>query len=461
MSQTRPVSRRGTRLAASLRSGPLGVPAFRLLTAGQLTSTVGDLCYAVALPWLVLSNHGSAAQLGIVLACYGIPRAVLTVPGGSLADRFGPRLVMLGSDAARCALTAVFAVLAANHVSSLAALAPVAAVLGGCAALFLPASGALMPTLVDAGQLPTANALYTGALQFGMLLGPVIGGVLVAVTGPTAAFGVDAATYLVSAGTLALMAMPAIARKSAGRESAGRDSADRDSVGRESAGRGSAGTGPSADDGVAREPANIWSLLRQARILQIILTVSVTANFALTGITEVALPALAHARFGADGYGAVLTCLAAGSLGGTLIAARAGRRGRPSLVLGTALVVAAVAIGVAPFLGGLPGLAGAMLVFGLALGIDNVLAITMLQRWAPPAMLGRVMGLIMLAAAGTFPLSAAVAGLLTRHLGPTPLFPIAGALLAVAVLGGLAHREFRDFGAIVQPEDLARDPAAS
>jgi MFS family permease len=88
------------------------MPGFRLLTFGQFTSTIGDYCYAVALPWLVLSGGGSAASLGIVLVCYGIPRAVLTVPGGSLADRFSPRLVMLSSDFTRCALTVVFAVLA-------------------------------------------------------------------------------------------------------------------------------------------------------------------------------------------------------------------------------------------------------------------------------------------------------------------------------------------------------------
>jgi MFS family permease len=435
MIQTRAVSRRGTRLAASFRSGPLGIPAFRLLTAGQFTSTIGDFCYAVALPWLVLSNHGSAAQLGVVLACYGIPRAVLTVPGGSLADRFGPRRVMLGSDLVRCALTAIFAALAASHVSSLAALAPVAAVLGACAALFLPASAALMPTLVDADRLPTANAVYTGSLQLGMLLGPVIGGVLVAASGSTVAFGVDSASYAVSAASLALMA-------ASGRRWS------LDGVG---AGLGSAptGAGVGAKAGVGAgvsEATSVWGLLRQARILQIILVVSVTANFALIGTTEVALPSLAHARFGADGYGAVLTCLAVGSLAGTLVVARVGRRIRPALLLAGAFFVAAVAIALAPFLGGLPGLAGAILVFGVALGIDNVLSITVLQQWAPPAMLGRVMGLIMVAAAASFPLSTALAGLLTRHLGPAPLFPLTGALLGAAILGALSQREFRAFG---------------
>jgi MFS family permease len=446
---------RRARIAASVRSGPLGMPAFRLLTAGQLTSTIGDFCYAVALPWLVLSNHGSAAQLGIVLACYGIPRALLTVPGGSLADRIGPRRVMLGSDAIRCLLTAVFAVLAAGHVSSLAALAPVAAVLGACAALFMPASGALMPTLVAAERLPAANAVYTGAMQLGMLLGPAIGGVLVAATGPTVAFSADSATYLVSAATLALMATTG-RRRAAGHLATGRPGPGETVAGETAAGE-TAARGTAAGETAARGTADsaalgIWSLLRQARILQIILAVSVTANFALTGTTEVALPSLAHARFGADGYGAVLTCVAAGSLGGTLMAARLGRRGRPAMLLGAAFFVGAIAIALAPFLGGLPGLAGAMLVFGLALGVDNVLAVTMLQQWAPPAMLGRVMGLIILASAGTFSLSAAIAGLLTRHLGPAPLFPITGALLAAAVFGGLSQREFREFGAPVQPD---------
>jgi MFS family permease len=477
MSQTRAVSRRGTRLAASVRSGPLGIPAFRLLTAGQFTSTIGDFCYAVALPWLVLSNHGSAAQLGVVLACYGIPRAVLTVPGGSLADRFGPRRVMLGSDAVRCALTAVFAVLSASHVSSLAALAPVAAVLGACAALFLPASAALMPTLVDAERLPTANAVYTGSLQFGMLFGPVIGGVLVAATGTTAAFGVDSASYAVSAASLALMAATGRRRSPAG-ESAGLapapgpapglapGSAGAGAAGAGAAGAGSAGAG-SAGAGIASaagETASVWVLLRQARLLQLILAVSLTANFALIGTTEVALPSLAHARFGADGYGAVLTCLAVGSLAGTLVVARVGRRIRPAALLSGAFFVAAIAIALAPFLGGLPGLAGAILVFGVALGIDNVLSITVLQQWAPPAMLGRVMGLIMVAAAASFPLSTALAGLLTRHLGPAPLFPLTGAMLGAAILGALSQREFRAFGVTLAPdtpEGLTPDPAAS
>jgi hypothetical protein len=62
-------SRYSGRLARAFRAGPLAVRDFRLLGVGQLASTVGDYCYAVALPWLVLSPHGGTVLLGTVLAC--------------------------------------------------------------------------------------------------------------------------------------------------------------------------------------------------------------------------------------------------------------------------------------------------------------------------------------------------------------------------------------------------------
>jgi len=430
------------RIAAAWRSGPLGVPGFRFLTFGQFASTIGDYCYAVALPWLVLSGGGSAASLGVVLACYGIPRALLTVPGGSLTDRFSPRLVMLSADFARCALTAVFAALAASHVSSLAAVAPVAALLGACAALFMPASMAMMPSLVESSRLSAANAIYTGFYQVASMLGPVAGGVLVAATGPTSAFAVDAGSYLLSAISLGLISVSAAA------PAPGTEPGDVPAPTDVPAAAGTAGGG---DGAAGTAPGSVWQLLRQSRLLQILLVVVLSANFALFGTTEVALPALAHARFGADGYGAVLTCVAVGALVGALIVGKLGERFRPVTLIAGSLLAGAVAIAVAPFLGGLPGVAAGMAVFGVATGFDGVVSVTLIQRWAPPAMLGRVWGLLTLASVGSFPVATLVAGLLVRHLGPTAVFPISGALLALSMAYGLVQREFREFGAAPEP----------
>ena len=143
------------------RSGPLGVRSFRLLCGGQFSSTIGDYCYAVALPWLVLSEHGGAILLGTVLACYGVPRTVLIPVGGMLADKLGPRTLMLAADAARAVLVAGLTVLAARHVVSLAALGPIAAFIGAGEGLFIPASFAIMPSLLDGEHLAAGNALST------------------------------------------------------------------------------------------------------------------------------------------------------------------------------------------------------------------------------------------------------------------------------------------------------------
>jgi MFS family permease len=400
-----------------LRDGLLGMRNFRLLSVGQLTSTIGDYCYTVALPWLVLSAHGSAAQLGGVLACYGIPRAALITVGGSLADRFRPRTIMLCSDVARCLLTAAIAVFAAAHVTSLTALGPVAALLGAGAALFMPASYAILPALLTPGELQAGNAVYNAAVQGGTLLGPAIGGAIVSTAGPAPAFGIDAASFALSAVSLAMIKYVSPL---------------------------TAAPRPAA---LAPERITIWALLARERVLQLILVVLVGANFAVTACFEVALPVLSHARFGPGGYGAIMACFGAASVAGTLTAARASGLSKPAVVSASVFLIAALAVASVPAARGLPGAAAAMFVFGLVAGFGNVIFVTLIQRWAPPAMLGRVMGVVMLGSLGSFPLATAVAGMLARDLGPSPVFVLSGTLLALAILAGLTQSRFRTFGA--------------
>lgn len=409
----------------SWRAGPLAQRGFRLLAAGQLTSTVGDYCYAVALPWLVLSARGGAADLGAVLACYGVPRTACIPAGGWLADRTGPRALMLAADAVRCLVLAVLAGLALRHLASAAALGPVAALLGAGEGLFVPASFTIMPSLLPAGQLAAGNALSAALAQAGAMAGPVLGGVLVASAGSAPAFAVDAATFAVSALTLALIRP-------------------------HRQGPAPSGTPPAA--GPAGEPVpRLWPLLRRERFLQAILALAVVANLADAGTFSVALPALAHARFGADGYGALVGCVGAGTIGGTLAAARGGRLRRPAMTACLGLLGFAAATGVVPYAGGLPGACAALAVTGAANGFGTVVIVTLLQGWAPPALLGRVMSLVMLACLGSYPVSAAVAGAVIGRTGPRPFFPVAGAAVAIAVALALAQPEVRAFGTCPAP----------
>ena len=430
------------RLVAGWRSGPLAVRSFRLLCAGQFTSTIGDFCYAVALPWLVLSAHGGAILLGAVLACYGVARTVLIPVGGVLADKVGPRTLMLAADAARCVLVAGLAVLAARHTASLAALGPIAALIGAGEGLFIPASFAIMPSLLDEERLAAGNALSIAAVQIGSLLGPALGGVLVAVTGAsTAAFAVDAASFGVSALTLLLIPRRAVRGSMAAVAAEAADGA----------------AGDVAAAGAAAGQGGVLALLKTSRALQVILVVVIAANLASGGMSDVALPSLAHASFGAAGYGALLACLAVGGLIGTLAATRTGGLKAPVMFASAVFMIEAAGICLIPYLGGEAGAAAALFVVGACNGLGNVTFLTVLQKWAPPALLGRVMSMLMLCAFGSFPLSVVVSGVLVRHLGPALFFPVAAGLVAVAILGGLTQREFRVFGAA----ESARTPDAS
>ncbi len=465
------------------KASPLKVRAFRLLAGGQFASTIGDYCYAVALPWFVLSDHGSSALLGTVLACYGLPRTLLIPVGGVLADRIGPRRLMMVADLVRFALVVVLTVLATRHSVSLVTLGPTAALIGAGEGLFIPASFAIMPSLVDAEQLAAGNAISSAAVQAGSLIGPAIGGALVAATGAsTAAFGVDAASFAVSVITLALI--PGRRRTSAPEEGApgsiaqlirsgggpseidcaidtleegpGGEGGSGDAGATAGAatpeGEGAAtpeseGSGGSGVSGAGSQDAGgVLNLLRRSRALQVILVVVIAANLAGGGMGEVALPALAHAHYGAAGYGALLACLAAGAIAGTLTAARSGRLRKPVLFAGCLYLIEAAAICLIPYLGGEPGAAAALLVMGITNGLGNTVFLTVTQKEVPQRLLGRVMAAVMLCAFGSFPLSVAVTGILVRHIGPAPFFPIAGGVLAVAIALGLTSRDFRNFG---------------
>jgi hypothetical protein len=420
------------------------VRSFQLLAGGQFASTIGDYCYAVALPWLVLSNHGSTILLGILLACYGVPRTVLIPVGGILADKIGPRTLMLFTDVLRCALVGVLTFLAARHTVSLVTLGPTAAVIGGCEGLFLPASFTIMPSLLDDTQLTAGNALNQTAIQAGSLIGPAIGGALVAITGAsTAAFGIDAVSFALSAVSLALIPRRPAARPVAASPAEAADS----TAGPADTGPDSPATGP---DGLAAQPSTkppgVLSYIRHSRGIQLVMLVAIAMNLGSGGLGEVALPALAHAHWGAGGYGAVLACMAAGAVLGTLAAARTGAMRNPGRLASWAFITAGCAIILVPFLGGEAGAAAAMLLDGACTSLGGVLFYTMAQRSLPPAMLGRVLSMIMLCSYGIFPLSVVVAGVLVHHVGATPFFPIAGIFLVLAILGGNSQRAFRDFG---------------
>ncbi len=108
---------------------------------------------------------------------------------------------------------------------------------------------------------------------------------------------------------------------------------------------------------------------------------------------------------------------------------------------------------IVPYLGSTAAAGAALAVFGGLNGFGLVVVITTIQRWAPPEMLGRLMGLVLLASFATFPVSVAAAGIVVRDFGPAPFFPAAAIILVVAVLAGLTQRTWRRFGTTITTSD--------
>jgi MFS family permease len=181
------------------RLGALEEPRFRLLWTAQSLSAIGDAMIHVAIAFAALQIGGSATAVGIVFAANLVPRAALMLVGGVWADRLPRHLVMLASDLIRGASQAVGAFLLLTHNAELWHLVVIAAVHGGAAAFFVPASTGLVPDTVSPSRLQQANALM-GISRHGVgVAGPAISGVLVAAFGPGWVYGIDAVTFAASA----------------------------------------------------------------------------------------------------------------------------------------------------------------------------------------------------------------------------------------------------------------------
>ena len=407
---------------------PLRVRDFCLLFVGQMISTVGDMFYAVALPWLMLSSGHTPQELGIVLATYGVPRVGTLLLGGLLSDWLRPRRVMLLADIMRALLVGVLAVLVFTGRTGVLPLCAVAAPLGAFAGLFLPAYYAILPEILGADALQAGNALNTSSLQLALLIGSGLAGLVVSRLQSGPAFVVDALTFVVSALTLILM-------RGEHRPAEAVTAQQEQALAQEASGR----------EATFAQDITFLRLIRTWRLLQVAFLVIIFGNFLFNGLFEVALPTLARDQFmsGAGGYGLLLAMFGAGSLLGGLIAGSLGKIAHRGLLMLICIMTLGVLYSFVPFAGGLPGAALLIGCAGLTNGMLTVLAFTVMQQQAPPHLLGRLLGIFLFASLGLYPLSVALVGVVSSHVGPVILFPISGAMMLGAAAFGWLQRDIR------------------
>jgi MFS family permease len=199
------------RIASFLRNSTdaLSERDFRLLWLGQTTSAVGDALVGVALAFAVLEVGGTAADLGLVFAAFSVPRVALFLAGGVWSDRLPRQRVMVACDLLRALTQAVVSTVLITGNGQTWHLIALAAVMGSANAFFLPATTGLMPQVVSSARLQQANALVSLSQSVAHIFGPLIAGLLVATVGSGWAFALDGASFLLSAGFLMAMQVPA------------------------------------------------------------------------------------------------------------------------------------------------------------------------------------------------------------------------------------------------------------
>ena len=392
---------------------PLHRRDFRLLVAGQTTSTAGDFLFIVAFPFLLLHSGAGVGGLGVALTVLGVTRVAGTLLGGLAADRWPPRTVMIATDATRVGVLAVLAYELATGSPKLWQFAVAAAVIGALEGLFLPAYRAITPAVLPEPELAAGNAAGESLNTAAAILGQLVAGVALSALGAAAVVGIDAATFLVSTATLLAMSARSSSRPA--------DPTD------------------STDTTATASPAvRFREYALRSRLYLTITVMTGMVSITAAGLFAVGLPVLADRRFAsaAESYGVLLVGVAAGRLAGSLAAGRiaAGRRrGRVTLAL---LVVHGVVLTSLPALHQLGPLLPALTVLGFADGTLLVLVVTVIQQMVPRELLGRAMAAMAFVQTGSFPISVALAGFAVGRWGLTTAFTAGGVgVLAIAALG--------------------------
>ncbi|MGI8824385.1 MAG: MFS transporter [Chloroflexota bacterium] len=182
-------------------------PLYFPVWLGQLISNLGDTINYVALVVSVYKITGSGLALSTLVLFQVVP-AILAAPlAGVVIDRFPRKRVLIAADLVRAALVAGLVI--ANAVWQVYILAFCLALAG---TFFTPALSASIPALVQGEDLLAANSVAWSTAQLVQIIGSAVAGGLIAFFGTQWAFGFNAISFLISAGTIALVTFPAAAR---------------------------------------------------------------------------------------------------------------------------------------------------------------------------------------------------------------------------------------------------------
>ncbi|MGV9772003.1 MFS transporter [Streptosporangium sp. NPDC003464] len=402
---------------------------FALLLTARTISVLGSSFAPVALAFGVLALPGATATtLSVVLAAESLPMVAFMLVGGVIADRLPRHRVMMAGEALNAAAFSCLAVMLLTGWTPLPALVTAAAVSGVAIAILFPALTGIIPDVVPADRLQTANALMGLGANISRVAGLVLSGATVVLLGGGWALVVSGAMFAVAAVLIAALRLTPAERSAAERHSV---LADLRGGWREF---------------ISRQW--LWVVVAQFSVL----VMAVQAAHGVLG------PLVAKEHLGgAAAWSAVLAGEAVGMIGGVFLALRL--RPRRPILVGTCMTVPTAL----PYL--LLGLDAPLwtivigaVVMGVCFDLFGVLWNTTMQREIPPESLSRVSSYDALGSLMFGPIGLLVAGPLAILIGPEPALLGCAAVVVLTSLAALLSPGVRNLRApepAEEPEVLA------
>ena len=360
---------------------------FRRFFAAQLASQTLSWMQTVAQSWLVLSLTPSPFKLGLIGALQFAPILLFSLATGALADRVEKRRLLVWAQTAFGCQSLLLAGLVASgrveywHVAVLAFTAGLASVVDS------PARQALVADMVGRGDIGNAVALNSASFNAARIVGPALGGLIIARWGVVPTFVLNAAGFVVAVAVLLRL-------RSAGAPRPGR-----------------AGT---VLEGIGEGIAYVRRTAEVRLCLGLLLVVSL---FVFNFTIYVPLVVRTVLGLGAEGFGFLMAALGAGAVTGALVVAALGARRPPLPVMFATATVACLGLLALGAARAFWAAAGVLFVTGLSGLILVASCNTLMQLGSPDELRGRVMSLYILVWGGVFPLGAFMVGAMSERWG--------------------------------------------
>ncbi len=381
-------------------------PNFRRYFVGQVISSVGSWLQALAVTWLVLDITGRSDRLGVAVALQFLPLLLLGAPAGVLADRVDNRRLLLVTSAVSAVLALAFGVVVSTGTPDLWMIYGLTLLSGLVLAVERPAMQALLFQLVGRETLPSAVAVNSTIASVSRLVGPALGGAMIAVTGVASCFYANAVSYVVVFVALASITRSQLTHRPIGAPATGNLRA--------------------AASYVRHRPD-----VRRPLIVMAVVGL-VALNFQTT------FPSMV--RFGFDrGAGAVGTAMSVSAIGSILGGIyAAGITPNPRRTLAWVLAGFSATLIMFSLAPNYP----AFVILGIPLGFASAcfqsINTVAVQQATEPSMQGRVMALHQIAWNGSTPLGALAMGWIIQTTSPRAPF-VLGGLAALACATALAR----------------------